>query len=188
MMKVVTRRAGLAALGAVGLNLAAAPWARKSEADEALADISQITLLAQPEPPPPISFQAADGSTHRLEEFRGHGMVINFWATWCAPCVAEMPSLAHLAGALAPRDIAVLPMSSDREGAAAVSRFYTSHEIRNLPILLDPHGEAMKAFKPRGIPTTVVIDRAGMVRARMEGGLDWGTDEAISVIRRLILG
>ena len=67
-------------------------------------------------------------------------MVINLWATWCVPCVAEMPALAALSKALAPDDIAVLPLSSDRGGASVVQAFYEEHAITGLPVLLDPEG------------------------------------------------
>ncbi len=81
-----------------------------------------------------------DGATHHLSEFKGRGMVVNMWATWCAPCVAEMPSLEALSKALAPQDIAVLPLSSDRGGAERLQAWYQAHGITALPVLLDPKG------------------------------------------------
>ena len=97
-------------------------------------------LTDPPVAAPDIVFVAADGSEHHLAEFVGHGMVINLWATWCVPCVAEMPSLAALSKTLAPDDIAVLPLSSDRGGATIVEAFYEEHGIIGLPVLLDPEG------------------------------------------------
>ena len=85
-------------------------------------------------------FLDANGAEHHLSEFRGRGMVVNLWATWCAPCVAEMPSLAALSKALAPADIAVLPLSSDRGGAPAVKAWFEAHGIAALPVLIDPKG------------------------------------------------
>ena len=82
-------------------------------------------------------------------------MVVNLWATWCAPCVAEMPALEVLSKVLAPQDIAVLPLSSDRGGADVVRAWYQQHGITGLPVLLDPKGALVKAFNARGIPTTV---------------------------------
>ena len=111
-MPLITRRGMLAAGG----TLAAGLSVRKPLAEE-LHDLA--TVLVPTDPPvavPDIAFISADGSEHHLAEFVGHGMVINLWATWCVPCVAEMPALAALSKALAPDDIAVLPLSSDRGG------------------------------------------------------------------------
>jgi thiol-disulfide isomerase/thioredoxin len=115
-------------------------------------------------------------------------MVINLWATWCVPCVAEMPSLAALSKTLAPDDIAVLPLSSDRGGARAVEAFYQDHGIFGLPVLLDPKGAAARAWHARGIPTSVIIDTKGQERARLEGSADWSTAAAAAIVRRLVAG
>jgi thiol-disulfide isomerase/thioredoxin len=185
-MRFLSRRtlvaAGLAAAGTV----AAVVASRKPRAGE-LAPLSQgLKLVDPPVRPAPIRFLAADGTPHTLEEFLGHGMVVNLWATWCAPCVAELPALSALSHALAPQDIAVLPLSSDRGGAKAVRAFFDAHNITGLPILLDPKGAAADAWDARGIPTSVIIDRKGMERARLVGAADWSTPEAAALIRQLV--
>jgi len=182
-MVLITRRAVVAAAGGT---LAAASWPRKPRAQD-LQDLS--AALKPSDPPvaaPDIVFVDADGGSHRLSEFRGHGMVINLWATWCVPCVAEMPSLAALSRALAPADIAVLPLSSDRGGAAAVEAFFRKHAITGLPVLLDPQGAAARAFGVEGIPVSVIVDKAGREQARLEGSADWSTPEAAALVRRLV--
>lgn len=141
--------------------------------------------VSPPQDPPDSPFTAGDGSTHALSEFKGRGMVVNMWATWCAPCVAEMPSLDALSKALAPQDIAVLPLASDRGGADIVQRWYQQHNIGALPVLLDPKGAMARAFNARGIPTTVIINTAGKVVARLEGAADWASPDAEAIIRRL---
>ena len=113
-------------------------------------------------------------------------MVINLWATWCVPCVEEMPSLAALSKALAPDDIAVLPLSSDRGGARVVEAFYQEHGITGLPVLLDPKGAAARAWHARGIPTSLIIDKQGRERARLEGSADWSTPAAAAIVRKLV--
>jgi thiol-disulfide isomerase/thioredoxin len=154
---------------------------------ETLAPLSEgLEPVSPPQNPPDGVFVTPDGSTHRLQEFKGRGMVVNMWATWCAPCVAEMPSLEALSKVLAPKDIAVLPLSSDRGGADVVRAWYQAHGITALPVLLDPKGALATAFNARGIPTTVVISTAGLVVARLEGAADWSTPEAQALIRKLV--
>jgi len=133
-------------------------------------------------------FQDAEGREHRLSEFLGHGMVVNFWATWCQPCIAEIPSLATLSRALAPYDIAVLPMSSDRGGVKVVASWFSGHDVAGLPILIDPHGALARAWGGDGIPTTHVISRDGKERARLDGAADWSSEAAVALIRRLVEG
>jgi thiol-disulfide isomerase/thioredoxin len=175
-------------LGVAGGTLAAAALPRKPLADE-LPPLSEgLKPVSPPAEPPDGVFMAPDGVSHRLAEFKGHGMVVNLWATWCGPCVAEMPSLEALSKALAPHDIAVLPLSSDRGGADTVQAWFGEHGITALPVLLDPKGALARAFKARGIPTTVVINASGRVVARVEGAADWSSPAARALIRTLAAG
>ena len=112
--------------------------------------------------------------------------MLNFWATWCVPCVAEMPALDALARLVKPERIAVLALSSDRGGATAVARFYAERGIQSLPVLLDPRGTAARAFEAKGIPTTVLIDHAGQERARVEGAIDWASPASVARLREVI--
>jgi thiol-disulfide isomerase/thioredoxin len=168
--------------------LAATALPRKPLA-ETLAPLTDgLEHVSPSQDPPDGVFVTRDGATHHLSEFKGHGMVVNMWATWCAPCVAEMPSLQALSKALAPHDIAVLPLSSDRGGADVVQSWYHAHGITALPVLLDPKGAMARAFNARGIPTTVIIDTSGKVVARLEGAADWSAPDAQALIRKLTAG
>jgi thiol-disulfide isomerase/thioredoxin len=178
----VSRRLVLAAGGTLAAGLAP----RKPLAAE-LDPLSQVLKLVNPPVRlPDIGFEMADGTLHHLSDFKGHGMVVNLWATWCAPCVAELPALSKLSRALAPQDIAVLPLSSDRGGSKVVRAFFDAHDVTGLPVLLDPRGAATEAWGVDGIPTTMIIDRDGMERARLEGPADWATPEAAALVRRLV--
>jgi thiol-disulfide isomerase/thioredoxin len=175
-------RRGLLAGGTVAAALAG----RKPRA----AGLPDVTGGLTPVDPPveaaDITFQTADGTAHTLAEFRGRGMVVNFWATWCQPCVAEMPSLAALSKQLAPFDIAVMPLSSDRGGAPVVSKWFLDHDVTGLPVLLDPKGEAARTLHARGIPMTVIIDRKGMMRARLDGAADWDDPQVVTLIKMVV--
>ncbi len=134
---------------------------------------------------PPITFTDAEGKDYTQAEFRGRALVVNLWATWCPPCVAEMPALDRAAAALAADGILVLPLSSDRGGAAVVQAFYERTGVRHLRVWLDPRGAAARAMGARGLPTTVIIDRAGVERARLEGDAAWDAPPFLAAIRRL---
>lgn len=179
---MMLRRTIFAAAG----TLAAALIARKPRAEE-LDNLTKVLKpLDPPVPAPDLPFLAADGSEHRLRDFLGHGMVVNMWATWCAPCVEELPSLAALAKQLAPDDIAVLPLSSDRGGAKTVQDYFQAHGISGLPVLLDPHSTAAHAWNVHGIPTSFVIDKKGRQVAKLEGSANWSTQAAAQLVRKLV--
>ncbi len=136
---------------------------------------------------PTLGFLTAEGTRRTLADYAGHGVVLNFWATWCTPCVSEMPALDALSRTLAAASppMTVLAVSLDRGGAGAVAPFYASHGIRSLPVLLDPHSETMTALRLDGIPTTLVIDPHGMEVARIQGPVQWDAGEAAAALKRL---
>jgi len=197
-MHATTRRAALAATGSLALaTLAAVTLLRKPQApeihtpvadDEAvrLRPIATMVPTDPPTPPPEAQFLDAGGAAHQLADFAGKGLVVNLWATWCVPCVAEMPALQELARKVAAQGILVLPLSSDRGGAAVVQKFYAAHQIESLPIWLDPKGEVARAWGARGLPTTLIIDRRGREVGRLEGAVDWASDATFVELRRLV--
>lgn len=183
---LISRRRAFAT-GILGGTLALGLPARKPFAADRLPNLASVLIpTIPPVAPPAITFVDKNATPHQLAEFLGHGMVVNLWATWCVPCVAELPALAALARTLAPDDIAVLPLSSDRGGLSKVQAFFDERGIMGLPILLDPKGSAGQAWGVRGIPTTLIIDRLGRERARAEGAADWATPAAADLIRKLV--
>ncbi len=180
-MSSFTRRTLLAAAGTLP---AAAVLRKPAAAAPGMIDLSKQRPAPQGKPVPAFGFTLADGTARTLADYAGQGVVLNLWATWCAPCVAEMPALDELSRNVASDRIAVLALSSDRGGAPVVERFYREHGIGSLAVLLDPRGEATRALGARGLPTTLVLDRSGAERARLEGAADWASPGAIELIRR----
>jgi thiol-disulfide isomerase/thioredoxin len=181
-MTILTRRLMLSLAGTV----AATAWIGKSLAEQRLDDVSEMTRIAPPEPAPPIVYEDQEGRRHGLAELRGHGVVLNLWATWCPPCVAEMPALDQLAARLKETGHIVLPIAFDRGGAAAVRAFYDSHGIENLPIALDPEGRTLGLLHVDGIPTTFLIDRNGLIAAKLEGAINWAAADALPTLRPIL--
>ncbi len=178
-MTVMTRRALVAAAG----TLAAVTPLRKPRA-QTLQGIDSLHALPSPRKLD-LHFTMADGSAGSLADYPGKAVVLNLWATWCVPCVREMPALDELAKAVAASGVVVLPVSSDRGGAAVVQRFYTEHGIANLPVLLDPMGAMARGLNVRGIPTTLLIDKQGQEVAWLEGSADWSSPDAITVVKKV---
>jgi thiol-disulfide isomerase/thioredoxin len=172
---------------AAGATLASALPTRKLRAAEGQPEgFDKLRETVPPRPLPEIAFTDAEGAPRRMADFAGQGVLINLWATWCPPCVAEMPALDRLAGALEGEGFTVLALSSDRGGRAAVEPFYARVGIRRLGVWLDPRGAAARALGVRGLPTSVVVDREGRERARLEGAAAWDAPEFVAAIRRLI--
>jgi thiol-disulfide isomerase/thioredoxin len=191
----IVRRSLLAAggtllAGAVARKyLLTGPTGAGAPADIPAGPVPQPITVLKAQPPvavPALHFSTADGTARSLADFIGKGVVLNFWATWCVPCVSEMPALDSLSRAVAARRIVVLPVSLDRTGADAVKPFYAGHDIHSLPVLLDPHSESMMALKLEGIPTTLVIDRKGREIARVQGPVQWDSSQAAGVLGRLV--
>jgi thiol-disulfide isomerase/thioredoxin len=179
------RRTILATLAA-GATLQAATVPRKAAAAGADGGLSKLREHAEPRTlPEGLGFTDADGKEIAFASLRGRAAVVNFWATWCPPCVAEMPSLDRLHAMVAGEGIAVLALSSDRGGKAQVQPFYQRTAIRNLDLLLDPRGAAGRALGVRGLPTTIILDRAGREVARLEGEAAWDNPQVVAAIRRL---
>lgn len=197
-MRTTGRRAILGGTAAVAVGTVAAAWLLRKPAPEvhvltpggepsvALQGPSALVVIEPARPMEPLSFVDDSGAQRTLADFAGRGVVLNLWATWCVPCVAELPALAQLAQAAAPDGIVVLPLSSDRGGAEVVRRFYASHAIRGLDVWLDPRGAVGLALAARGVPTTVIVDRQGRERARLEGAADWAAPEMLAAIRKLV--
>jgi thiol-disulfide isomerase/thioredoxin len=123
---------------------------------------------------PDFTFTDEGGATRRLADWHGRIVVLNLWATWCQPCVAELPALATLARQVATAgDIAILPVSVDHGGAALVRQFYHARSITGLPVLCDPQMRIPTALHEDGVPISVVIDRKGREILRIVGPVLW---------------
>ena len=122
---------------------------------------------------PTTVFQDASGADVSLADFKGKVLVVNFWATWCAPCVKEMPTLDALQARLGGPDFAVLAISQDREGASVAGPFMETNQWTNLALYTEPGARFAKDAKLRGLPTSLVIDKLGNEIGRVEGDADW---------------
>lgn len=149
------------------------------------AALGEFTPLDPPRPAPALSFAERGGETRQLADFRGHWLLVNLWATWCAPCVREMPSLDRLQAKLG-NQIRVLAISEDRKGAEVVDPFLTKLDLKAMTIYLDPAARAQQAFGIRGLPTSFLIDPEGTLHGKLEGAAEWDSPTMLALIERYL--
>ena len=152
----------------------------------AVGPLAKLVVDDKPAPQP-IAAEGPDGKAVKLADFKGKVLVVNLWATWCAPCVKEMPTLALLQSRYAGKPVTIMPISLDK-GAEDIAK--SKAFIADKPPLAYYHGDYALAFAitpaSEGLPTTLIFDRQGRERARLEGGADWSTPETGKLIDRLL--
>ncbi|MBI3453316.1 MAG: TlpA family protein disulfide reductase [Rhodospirillales bacterium] len=132
---------------------------------------------------PEIGFSDSAAAKLGLADFRGRVILVNFWATWCAPCVEEMPALDRLQARLGGPDFEVVAISIDRQGLPLIVPFLDRLGIKALKHYLDPSGASPRTLKVRGLPTTILIGRDGREIGRLEGAATWDSAAAEAFIR-----
>lgn len=151
----------------------------------------QFTLLRPIDPAPNTVIDTLEGTKIDLGGFRGRVIVLNFWASWCVPCIYEMPLLDRLAAKSDPNQLAVIAVSVDKGGAAAVTPFLKAHGLTHLAIYLDPDQHlgsfasdqvAAGALPLWGLPITYIVDKQGEVLGYLTGAANWDSPEAQSFL------
>ena len=132
-------------------------------------------------PAPDTAFERKGGKPQTLADFRGKPVLVNLWATWCAPCIAELPELDRLAGQRLGK-LAVLPISQDMEGWRAVDKFFAKAKFKTLAPLVDQPGSFAETLKARGLPISILYDKNGREVWRVAGTPDWAAMAAKGVI------
>ena len=126
-----------------------------------------------------ITFLDVDNKPINLNEFTGQLVIINFWATWCAPCKEEMPSLDNLKNLKAFENLKILPINIGQEDIQKSKIFFDDLKIKNLELYFDNSIKLAKTFTLRGLPTTVIINKEGDEFARIIGSIDFGDENFI---------
>jgi thiol-disulfide isomerase/thioredoxin len=133
-----------------------------------------------------FSFANDKGETLDLSKWKGRVVLLNLWATWCAPCRKEMPDLAKLQTALGGPDFEVVALSLDRKGLAASQAFLTETGVANLAAYVEPEGKTLAAVQALGLPATILIDRNGKEAGRILGSVEWASPEAQVMVKALL--
>lgn len=142
--------------------------------------------LTEPTPLPPLAFETMGGQPASLEALKGKVVVLNLWATWCAPCRKEMPSLDRLQARFKDQPVVVMALSVDRAGPERVQAFLDEIGVRNLHVYRDPKAAATRTLRVPGLPATLLVDKEGRERARVLGIAEWDGPQAVEAVQRLL--
>ncbi len=174
---------GLAgALGILAIIGARSSFSTRGKPPPFAGNIQDYKPWPEPKTHGTLEFEALDGTTRPLAHWQGKVVLLNFWATWCAPCIEEMPALERLHRKLGGADFSVVAASIDRQGRSAVAPFVAKLGLNDLPIVLDAKGTAARAVGARGLPTSLIFDREGRERGRLEGEAKWDSPAAEKLI------
>lgn len=149
--------------------------------------LGEFIPYSSPLPAPVLSFVDLAGNTVSLADFTGKIVLVNLWATWCGPCLREMPSLERMQSRLGDK-ITVIAISEDRGGSKAVEPFVGKLGLKTIKTYLDPKSTAERAFKVQGLPTSFLIDREGRMVGRVEGAAEWDSPELLEVLKPFLDG
>ena len=155
----------------------------KAGADDLYAAAGMKEVIEH-RPAPTFSLRTVDGRAIDLESLRGHGVLVNFWATWCGPCKDEMPALQRLKQAFPSDNFELLAVTTDQQ-PESIRRFVHALNI-NFPILMDESKDVSAAFGVRGLPTTIVISKNGLLMGRAVGPRRWDAPESVALIDALV--
>jgi thiol-disulfide isomerase/thioredoxin len=168
-------------------------WYGRWSAPPAPASIAAAVLPAGFKPvDPPLqmggfAFQDVDGNSVRLSDFKGRPVILNIWAKWCAPCLAEMPKLNQLQADAAPGTLVVAAVAVDEPDPVKVRDFLANRRWDALKPYLDPKNVFAKALDIKAIPVSLLIDKNGFALVRVDAPVDWYSAEAIQLLKQTIL-
>lgn len=157
-----------------------------ARAADAVPELSTtLTRLEEPVPAPGFTLDDMDGKPHRLADYRGHWVLVNFWATWCPPCRKEMPSLERLYQAYRDRGLRVLAINQWEDPDHVFSYMGELNVFPGFPILFDPESRVSEAWGVRGLPTSFIVDPDGRIVYRAVGGREFDHPAVVALIEGL---
>ncbi|MDG2429399.1 MAG: TlpA disulfide reductase family protein [Paracoccaceae bacterium] len=154
--------------------------------NQKFGDMKKMTIASNTTSAPKTIFFDTGGKELTLHDFNGRLTLVNFWATWCAPCRKEMPSLEVLSNQLGGDTFQVVTIATMRSSEEAVKKFFNDNNIIDLPKFRDPKGQLARASGVAALPLTILLDREGNEIGRLIGDANWSQGETIEFIKKAI--
>lgn len=156
----------------------------------AKGEVAAVEVRTRPEPAPELAFTASDGKPLTLAALKGKTVLVNLWATWCAPCLKEMPALDALQKAMGGPDFAVVAVNIDTRNLDKPKAWLAENKVTALPFYGDPQAATFqalrKAHKVEGMPVSIVVDRSGCELAIIQGPADWASADSKALMAAAI--
>lgn len=145
----------------------------------------KITLLEAPEPlPQEAVYYDAEGAAHSVSALQGKVVILHFWATWCPPCIVELPEMQKTLAGITDKDLLLVPVSLDFK-AESVTAFYDKTGL-DYPVWLDKKSALLRSLNIKGLPGTVILNRKGEIIARYAGVVDWASPQTTALLTKAL--
>lgn len=168
------------AIAAAGAGVYLSMWSSK-----ATVGGTPFARTQAPKPMPELRFEDGAGKPHTLADFRGKLVVLNVWATWCAPCREEMPALDRLQSELGGPGFEVVALSVDQQGPQIARRFLGEIGVKSLALYIDPSASAAFKLDTPGLPVSLLLDRNGREIGRHLGPAKWDSPQVVERLRNI---
>ncbi len=169
----------------IGLALGAIPANAQDFSDMQVGEMRGLEIHAEPATASTLPYIRVDDTEGSLADYAGQYVLLNFWATWCAPCREEMPSLQMLQDTLGGEAFQVVTLATGRNSPQAIQRFFAEGGITTLPQHRDINQQIAREMGIFGLPITVMLDPSGQEIARLRGDADWSSPEAIAILEAI---
>lgn len=154
--------------------------------DVRAGDMRKLVVHSEPSRSSDAAFVTEEETEMTLAAYEGQFVILNFWATWCAPCRVEMPYLSALQAEIGGEDIQVVTIATGRNPPPAILAFFEEIGVDNLPLYRDPRQELARDMGVLGLPATLILDREGREIARLQGEANWADENALALIEVLL--
>lgn len=155
-----------------------------NKAEKAAKPVAPAAQAVEGGAAPDFTVKDLDGKDVTLSSLKGQVVLVNFWATWCPPCKEEIPSMIKLNRTMTGKPFRMLAISIDDGGKDAVQKYFKGN--RDLPVYLDSETVVAQSYGTTGVPETFIVDKTGVIRKKIVGGMDWSSQDVVSYLDELI--